>query len=535
MEAQRAVITWGWLVLCCVMAFHYQCGFPASEPAQDSSWFEPQESSKTESLHLSESWKYDGDLPSESSIQDLVGSEKLPDSSPSQDQEDRDIPESPSVEALPESWNSSSWLKAFGEGADTLSGTQIAVDPQGYIVVAGQFRGKMRVGNLILQAPNDWDAVLFRLSPSGDVLWVLHLRGEGIQEIRDVVVDKSGQITITGNFTKELLFSTTTWTIAQGGCFLLRLRPSGEVLWAKQVGGYGADLGQALVLDKQGHVYVFGSFSGPARFGSFSVSESRLYDLFVAKINEQGQFLWLSTTKGVVTSTANDIAIDEQGSLYIAGQYVAEIQIGSITLRSQQMDMFVAKMDNQGQFLWAISSAGDGLAVPHRLVSDPQGNLFLSGELEGQKIFGSFTLQQPRHGDIFVARLSSQGQFVWVKQNAGSSGVHIHPYAMFLSEQGVLFIAGDYTGTPAFDGHTLPFADSTQAFLLALDTKGSLMWLQTSHPSPSMHIRNLFVDAKQNLYLVGEFDTFASWGGLSLKPGSSQLYGFVGKYGRGQP
>ncbi len=108
------------------------------------------------------------------------------------------------------------------------------------------------------------------------------------------------------------------------------------------------------------------------------------------------------------------------------GHYISNLKMGPLKLNSGQFDMVLARLDAKGSFQWAVSTKGSGLVVPYRIQIDSQKNLYLTGEIEGEKIFGTFSFKAPSHGDFFVAQLTPKGVYSWVKHNTGGTS-HVHP------------------------------------------------------------------------------------------------------------
>lgn len=487
---------------------------PESEPSTQETSPERSKEPTTEPSIPDESVQVEPAVEMDASSNNDVGQEPpLPES-------EKEEPPEPNIPAT--------WAVALGQDADDILGTQIVIDATQHIFIAGRFRGKTRLGNRILQAPNDFDGFVSKLSPQGQVLWTLHLAGKGLQDVRDLHVLPSGDLLVTGNFTQELKVATQSRVATQGGCFLFRVTPQGSMKWFVQAGGMGADLGQALVSDAQDNIYLLGSFTGTSRFGTFTITQNGLYDLFVAKLDSSGTFQWVTTTQGSATSTATDLTRDSKGNLYLVGQFVADIKLGTLSLESNQADMVLAKLSPKGDFLWAKATSGDGLAVPHHILLDTNQNLTVIGEVEGSKVFGSTKLQQPRHGDIFVTQLNTKGEFLWVKKNTGTN-VHIHPYGASQSPSGHIVIAGEYDGKPTFDKQVFPMATEFQAFFLAVSPKGEFLASTTTQHSKPIHGRVAAHDSQGNLYLLGEFVESAQFDKISLQPGGQQTYMFVWK------
>ncbi|HRU48088.1 MAG TPA: SBBP repeat-containing protein, partial [Candidatus Syntrophosphaera sp.] len=63
-------------------------------------------------------------------------------------------------------------------------------------------------------------------------------------------------------------------------------------LWAKKAGGTGSDWGYGIAVDTSGNSYVTGYFKGTATFGSTNLTSNGGYDIFVAKLDSSGNWLW---------------------------------------------------------------------------------------------------------------------------------------------------------------------------------------------------------------------------------------------------
>ena len=77
-------------------------------------------------------------------------------------------------------------------------------------------------------------------------------------------------------------------------------------------------------------------------------------------MDKDGNWLWAEGIGSNKTDRANGIAIDVCDDIYITGEYRnpmvfpgANASNGSDTLSHKQRDVFVAKMNNQGQWKWA--------------------------------------------------------------------------------------------------------------------------------------------------------------------------------------
>ena len=136
--------------------------------------------------------------------------------------------------------------------------------------------------------------------------------------------------------------------------------------WAASAGGSGADMAGDMVLDSQDSVYVTGAFSGSATFGSTTLNSAGGLDGFVAKMDTNGNWVWASQISGAYEDWGLGIDVDSAGNVYVTGPFMdnqgsasPSVQLGSISLSAHAQsnyDMFVGKLDNNGNWLWAQTS-----------------------------------------------------------------------------------------------------------------------------------------------------------------------------------
>jgi len=71
--------------------------------------------------------------------------------------------------------------------------------------------------------------------------------------------------------------------------FVAKVSPVGKFLWGASAGGTGSDTGNSLALDSVGNSVFTGSFAGTATFGTKSLTAGGTRDIFIAKVNPNGQ------------------------------------------------------------------------------------------------------------------------------------------------------------------------------------------------------------------------------------------------------
>lgn len=181
-----------------------------------------------------------------------------------------------------------------------------------------------------------------------------------------------------------------------------------------------------LVSDDAGNIYVAGSFRDTLHFGNATLSSTDgSLDTYVLKLNAAGQMEWI--VQGISTGTdfAYAIALDEADNVCIVGTYEGTISFGELAPIASVVgsdDIFVAKVSSDGQALWAKSLGGSsGLDVGRGVATDANGNVYAMGQFEGAAFFGnSDTLISLGSLDFFITKLNPNGQVRWAKRFGGT-------------------------------------------------------------------------------------------------------------------
>ena len=115
--------------------------------------------------------------------------------------------------------------------------------------------------------------------------------------------------------------------------------------WAMQAGCIEYDRSYALITDSNDDSYVTGIFRDTATFGSYSLTSYAYSDIFVAKIDCDGNWLWATQASGSSEEWSVSIAIDIYGNSYITGYFSGTVNFGSYTLsKFGSYDLFIAKI-----------------------------------------------------------------------------------------------------------------------------------------------------------------------------------------------
>jgi hypothetical protein len=95
------------------------------------------------------------------------------------------------------------------------------------------------------------------------------------------------------------------------------------------------------------------------------------------------------------------------GNVLVAGRFEGTIDFGGGPLASLGVgDVFVAKLDTDGGHLWSkrFGNASDEAAAG--VATDSAGNVLVAGHFDGAIDFGGGPLNNAGGGDVFVVKLA---------------------------------------------------------------------------------------------------------------------------------
>jgi len=147
------------------------------------------------------------------------------------------------------------------------------------------------------------------------------------------------------------------------------------------------------------------------------MASAGLDDVFVAKLDEAGGFVWGGRYGDAQGQRVRRVAVDAAGHVALAGQFTGTLDLGGTSLTGSAGDgtgdIFVAMLDDAGALVWS-RSLGDAQAQDARgLAFDAAGNVLLAGEFAGTVDLGGGPLTSAGELDVLVAQLDPTGSMVW--------------------------------------------------------------------------------------------------------------------------
>jgi len=336
------------------------------------------------------------------------------------------------------------WSTRFGGTGDD-EGTGIAVDHSGNLHLTGNFATRIGFGRDALLSAGASDVFVAKLDNTGCVLWSARAGGIGRDVANDIASDRPGNSYITGSYQQNAQFGSTNLT---GGAlpqfFLAKYDPDGTLLWARNTGGGERAVGNSVVADDNGNVWSVGDYYPVTQ-------ESLRWNGFIVRYNTSGDAVWYRTFPSDAPDSAQAMSVDAAGNSYVTGYFSGTAKFGGFTLRSRgDRDIFVLKCDAGGQVLWARRAGGASTDLGLCIAVDHEGSSLIGGYFLGTADFGAATLSSNGSADAFVAKLDTDGQVLWAVQAGGS--VNMELFGLSLDSGGNAYATGYFRYNTFFGG-----------------------------------------------------------------------------------
>jgi hypothetical protein len=232
----------------------------------------------------------------------------------------------------------------------------------------------------------------------------------------------------------------------------------------------------------------------------------RFFVLFILVISFSSvysqEFDWKGRFGGVDSDTSSSLCIDRSGNLYNTGVFYNEIDLNQDTVltdlftSSGLSDFYIQKTDPFGKFIWAKKFGSDSIDR----ITDIKyfdNKLFVSGQFSKSVNFGSYTLNSKGGLDAFILVLDTSGTVVKASSYGGVQ--HDNIYSLFVNSTG-LYFAGNFSES-VFD---LTVSKSSVISKLNSSTLEKV-WAQKIGALGAISPKSIVLDDNNDVFVVGNF------------------------------
>ena len=294
-----------------------------------------------------------------------------------------------------------------GSSTSRTDPSGLAATTSGEVFVSGLFMGTTNFAGLSATSQGGFDVFLVKLTANGVPQWIRSGGGTGTDYAAALAVAPNNGVYMSGGLSGTATFGSLA-AISRGGvdAFLMQYDSQGTPQWLQTYGGSSDDGASILATATNGEIYMVGYFQATAYFGNYTLLSQGANDGFVVKCTAQGTPLWANSMGGTGTDGTYGAAWSPSGALYVAGTFSSTASFGTQRKTSAGgTDVFVARYEDSGALSWVEQCGGPNNDYSAGVAAGTNGTVFVGGQFSGTAQFGPLALVSRGLEDGFIFQL----------------------------------------------------------------------------------------------------------------------------------
>lgn len=340
--------------------------------------------------------------------------------------------------------------------------------------MAGSFSGPLQIGAEIVETSIESGIYVLKCSADRGVAWVRAIPAAS-SSVQDLAVDPAGNVVVGGSFSGWMETDLEHVTAVEADGYALALDSEGRTRWFRAfAGSMGTgspiDTVRAVAVDTDGSVYLAGTFRGRLGIDELELESEGWDDAFLTSLDPTGSARWATRLGGPGSDEPTEVAIMGDGDVVLTGGFQGNMTVGESLVSSRGgSDGFVARFDSNGASRWVRGYGDwDGDRI-YAAAPTASGNVF-AGAFARQPVIGGVRLSG--HAAV-VARLASDGDEAWVSilPSVGITALRTR------GDDGYI-LSGWFSQRLEMAGGVVVAAAGFDGFVAGLTTEGQPSWVE---------------------------------------------------------
>lgn len=401
----------------------------------------------------------------------------------------------------------------------TDEGMDLVVDDEGSILIAG-YRGSLdfdRDGEIDMPTFGRPDAFISKviLDETDNTGWNRGPGGPKLDRADGIATDRDGGVFAVGSFTDSLQLSETTTLQSEGGTdgFLARYGRDSQLMWARAIGGSGADWFMDVASDSKGNVFVIGYVGGPVDVDDdwkMDVETDQFGQALVVSYSPDGELRWIRAPGGTSNARGASVITGPNDEIYVSGMYYKgapdfdadgepdlpespETTPEVVALQDAglyEYNGFYARLDDDGAPLWVKGVSGPQVQAVGALAIAATGDLLVLGGYTAPPDFDEDDVADLEYrsmadrvyrydlnANTFLMQVTPDGERVWTRR-------YTAPARHVVANDNLILLSGAYSGVLDVDDDGIPERESDddefrEGFTMILDSEGEIQQVLT--------------------------------------------------------
>jgi hypothetical protein len=395
--------------------------------------------------------------------------------------------------------------------------SDIVVDAANNIYISGYFSGVADLdpssSTFSITGSGSYASFVAKYDANGNFIWGKMFSGSSLVYTLSLKLDNSNNVYLGGSYigTADFDPGAATYNLTSVGDydgFIVKLDYTGNLIWAKTIGGTNTDFLRSIALDANGNAYAIGYFMGTCDFDPSPTVTANLtavttanynQDAFLVKLDANGDFVYVKQLGSNDYDEASCITVDAANNIYVGGYFAgtsdfdpsaAVYNLSSNGGAAGAEDIFIAKYRSNGNFVWAKAIGSAEADYVYSLKVQKNGVYFsgsIGATLDANPNSGVNNLNAPglnTNGDAYVIKWDTLGNYVWAKAFGSSSFDFTKDVAVDTSNN--VFITGTFSSTCDLSGvgmgaYTFSSAGQGDGFIIKLSPPTTTWYLDADN------------------------------------------------------
>jgi hypothetical protein len=269
------------------------------------------------------------------------------------------------------------------------------------------------------------DIVFGKIDQDGQLKWIRHVGGEGVDAPTDIMIDATGDVFLSGIFEDTLVIEPTNLVSKDYiDSFIAKYDSLGNLKWIRQLSGLGSEYCVTMFCDMNGNLLCGGFFNQSLEFpnaGNDIFQSQGGYDGFLAKWNNVGALVGARLISGPDDSMVKDVLVDNNNRYYAIGTFsgmlIPDSSQGAVYAVGGE-DVFIARYNHNGSLLWLKTAGSVHNDNAKCLTLGGNDKIIMTGEFrENLQHNGNTILNAVGGDDIFHLKFNKNGDLLHKKKH----------------------------------------------------------------------------------------------------------------------
>ncbi|MEZ4875384.1 MAG: hypothetical protein R2793_08030 [Flavobacteriaceae bacterium] len=360
---------------------------------------------------------------------------------------------------------------------------------------------------------------------AGEIDWIKTFGGSDLDQAIAIVEANDGNFIVAAS-TRSIDGDVTNKTTTDSDYWLLKISPTGTLLWNKTYGGSEDDVATNITKTSDGG-YALAGYSRSANNECSNQSNAGFHDYWLLKIDAEGNEQWCQDFGYPGSDQAFDFFETQDGGFFATGFFDVSASGGEGNNdRAQNGEMhgvgefWAIKMDSQGDFIWTRYFGGYNNDRSYDALQTPDNGFLLIGSSES--IAEENSDIEFNHGsyDYWAVKVSSDGVKEWTKTYGGAE-IDV-AYAITPTADGNYFMVGDSRST---DQDVSSIYGNADVWLTKISPSGQLLMQKNYGGTQFDSAKSIYPIADGNFLISGSTRSLGN--DVSANKGENDAWVFI--------